>query len=259
LLIELCDYRCVRNGQVHKTLGELLMSVSAAHSPVSDRRIAMSELKFDYGSLSPSVEKFLRGQADRIRRQYASSIIQIGKALLEAKRHLSHGAFLRWVECEVGVPSRTAQAYMRAAQWAAGKSASVAHLPTSAIYMLSANGVPETFVVNILERVEAGERIGAATIREELRTFQQNRIEKSIVRAFEPVPTHLAEHDAPACPSIAELAAFLSLKLSAQDFARVCQMLTSDSVLSDPDLVDKLERQFRPAGGGCSRGEATRG
>src|SRR5436305_1571476 len=81
------------------------------------------ELSFDYSSLPPSVARFLRGQADRIRQHCASSIIQIGKALLEAKHHLSHGAFLPWVECEVGIPARTAQVYMRSANWAAGKSA----------------------------------------------------------------------------------------------------------------------------------------
>jgi hypothetical protein len=105
----------------------------------------MSSLRLDYESLPLSVAKFLRGQADRIRRQCATSAIQIGKALLEAKRHLSHGRFLRWVECEVCIPVRTAQAYMRVANWASDKGATVAHLSPSALYLLSASGVSEEF------------------------------------------------------------------------------------------------------------------
>ena len=93
----------------------------------------MSSLRFDYESVPLSVAKFLRGQADRIRRQCATSVIQIGKALLEAKRHLSHGGFLRWVECEVCIPVRTAQTYMRVANWASDKGATVAHLSPSAL------------------------------------------------------------------------------------------------------------------------------
>jgi hypothetical protein len=60
---------------------------------------------FDYRALSSSVSKFLRGQADRIRRTMGASIINLGKDLIAAKRYLSHGAFLRWVEGEVGIPA----------------------------------------------------------------------------------------------------------------------------------------------------------
>lgn len=224
------------------------MSGNATGSVAGNRFVSSSDLKFDYASVTPSIEKFLRGQADRIRRQCASSIIQIGKALLEAKRHLSHGAFLGWVESEVGVPCRTAQAYMRAAQWAAGKSAAVAHLPASAIYMLSANGVPEQFVVDVLERLEAGEQIGAVAIRQELRAFvTQSRCERSVASddAGRSIRANYRIDEEKA--GLAELAAFLARKLSDVDFARVCQILTRDSVLSDPGLAEELERQFRSA------------
>jgi Protein of unknown function (DUF3102) len=200
----------------------------------------------------------LRGQAERIRRQCSSSIIQIGKALLESKRHLSHGAFLRWVETEVGVPRRTAQAYMRAAQWAAGKSAAVAHLPTSAIYVLSANGVPETFVIDVLERLEAGEQLGAAAIRQKLKASLRGRSGK--YSASDGVGIQVQPEypggDATIGSPIAELATLLARKLSVLEFARVCQILTNDSVLSDPDLAGKLEQQFRMAADWTAEGAA---
>jgi hypothetical protein len=211
---------------------------------------------FDYGSLSPSVARFLRGQADRIRRHCASSAIQIGKALVEAKRHLSHGGFVRWVECEVGIPARTAQAYMRAASWAAGKSSMVADLPPSVLYVLSSAGVPEEFVAKILERAEAGEHIVPSAIRAELKAFRQNGSielisEKALaanrVSSQDGLKFQSLGGDNEVSCSIAELAAFLVQKLSATDFTRVCEILTSSTVLSDPSLAQNLASAFRPA------------
>lgn len=212
------------------------------------------DVSFSYEDLSPSVENFLRGQADRIRRQCANSIIQIGKALTESKRHLSHGVFLRWVEAEIGFPARTAQAYMRVAHWASGKSAAVAHLPPSALYVLSSSGVPEEFVLEVLERVEAGEKIAASAVRQELRTLQQKRAAKSSANDVDAQPvldktTEQPTYDrALSCPTpIAELAGLLARKLAAVDFARVCEILTSEMLLSDPDLAENLAQQFRCA------------
>jgi hypothetical protein len=64
--------------------------------------------------------------AYRIRRGYSGAIVQIGKSLLQAKHYLSHRLFVRWVEDEVGLPARTAQAHMQAARWLQAKSATVA-------------------------------------------------------------------------------------------------------------------------------------
>jgi hypothetical protein len=52
----------------------------------------------DYNAVSRSIAKFLKAQADRLRRQCTVSTIKIGTALLEAKRHLTHGAFTGWAE-----------------------------------------------------------------------------------------------------------------------------------------------------------------
>jgi hypothetical protein len=212
----------------------------------------LSGPRFDYESLPPSVANFLRGQADRIRRQCASSIIHVGKALLEAKRHLSHGAFLCWVEHEVGLPARTAQVYMRAASWSSGKGATVAHLSPSALYLLSTNGVPEEFIINVLDRVAAGEQIAPAALREELKTFRSNSKEGLVAEA-EICARQVSSDDrkwetvAPeseARTAIVELVSILTQALSTEAFARVREIVTSDVVLSDPQLALILERAF---------------
>jgi hypothetical protein len=82
--------------------------------------------EFDYASVTIPVAKFLKGQATRIRQYAGKAIVQIGGDLVSAKHYLSHGQFLRWVENEVGIPPRTAQAYMQAAQWAADHRAMAA-------------------------------------------------------------------------------------------------------------------------------------
>jgi len=206
-------------------------------------------LRFDYESVPSSVAKFLRGQADRIRRQCASSIIQIGKALLESKRHLSHGGFLRWVECEAGIPVRTAQAYMRVASWASTKGATVAHLSPTALYLLSSSGVPEAFVLDILNRTDAGESIAPSVLREELRTFRSNHKGGGLELCAEQDSSDDLKWQAVAAGSeasgaISELVAILVQALSAEAFARVRGILTSDIVLSDPRLPSILEREF---------------
>jgi hypothetical protein len=231
------------------------VSESAASNPVRSvssnpvRRGGMNGENFDYGTLSHSVARFLQGQAERIRRQCATSIIQMGKALIEAKRHLSHGGFVQWVECEVGIPARTAQAYMRAANWASGKSATVAHLPPSAVYLLSAANVPEEFVSEILHRIDAGEQIAPSAMREQLKAFQQKK-QKAIsecpkTNGGDSVVSFHEKHQGRS--PIVELVALLSQKLSTQDFARVSEIFTSDRVLSDPHLAENLGKEFRSA------------
>jgi Protein of unknown function (DUF3102) len=206
--------------------------------------------RFDYSSVSSSVAKFLMGQADRIRQQCVTSIIQIGKVLLEAKRHLSHGAFLQRVESEVRIPVRTAQAYMRVASWAWDKSATVAHLSPSALYLLSPPGTPESFSTEILRRAEAGEYVAPSLIREELKSWrsdeQQCRRNIRSPPQTETVDASVLEItvEANIVDDMAELVSILMERLPAADFARVRDIITSDALLSDPLLRQNLERAF---------------
>ncbi|MGY3621913.1 DUF3102 domain-containing protein [Bradyrhizobium sp. USDA 10063] len=208
--------------------------------------------RFSYESVPSNVAAFLRGQADRIRQQCAISVIQIGKALIEAKRYLSHGEFLRWVESEVCIPSRSAQAYMRAAKWAADKHATVARLSPSALYLLSASGTPEEFATDILNRIEAGEYISPSAMRAELKMLRANEHQERVGPEVSPAEDRLDQSDwettrAERATSrvVTELVAILIQNLPADDFARVRDIMTSDVVLSDPRLAQNLERAFQ--------------
>lgn len=205
---------------------------------------------FDYGEVSPSVGTFLRGQADRIRRHCVTSIIQIGKALNESKRHLSHGLFLGWIETEVGIPVRTAQAYMRVADWAGDKGAAVAQLSPSVLYLLSAAATPREFVVEILRRAENGERLVPAAVKAELTRFraigrQDVMHHCAQLRELPKLsgPRSIAQGVGEAS-GVEKLVAFLMDTLTADDFARVRELAISDAIISDPRLAENLRCAF---------------
>jgi len=222
---------------------------------VAPRDSNVSGPKFDYDAVSPKVATFLRGQADRIKKQCVISIIQIGKALNDAKRHLSHGAFLSWVEWEACIPARTAQAYMKVAVWAADKNAAVAQLAPSTLYVLSAATTPSEYVAEILSRAESGEIIAASAVRSELKALRENgrRVpgderQSGGTRARQ---RQSYSHNVDECKSrccIEELAAFLSRALPAADFEQARKLLTDHAVLSDPRLPETLQRVFSRAG-----------
>jgi hypothetical protein len=133
-------------------------------------------VRFDYDCITSSVAKFLKGKADRIKRQRVTSTIQIGKALIEAKHRLSHGEFVHWVEGEAGIPTRPAQDYTRVASWASSKGASVAHLASSTLCLLSASSTPKDFVSDVLGRIRAGESVPSSVLRRQLAALRTTGI-----------------------------------------------------------------------------------
>ncbi len=201
---------------------------------------------FDYAAVPPLVEKFLRGQAERIQRGQTVSILQTGNSLIEAKRHLSHGQFLKWIEREAGLHVRTAQAYMQVAQWAKGKSAMVARLPPSLLYLLSAPGTPNHFQARLLERLEAGERIDIRAVRTELAALRSRPRQPAQPGATIVPPAHAgfipltADRDA----GIGEAVSILSRALSPVDFARIRSIMTSSAVLHSPRLPEQIVAAF---------------
>jgi hypothetical protein len=221
-------------------------STELSASPASHIR-DMSD--FDYASVPSSVAKFLKNQATRIRQYAGKTIIQIGKDLVAAKRYLSHGQFLIWVEREVGIPARTAQAYMQAAQWASDKHATVALLPPSLLYLLSSPSTPKEFAEDILKRAEAGERMTLTTVRAELRTLQSKKREEAEEPAMDSPMTQddcvgkLFTSESGENP-LNEIAHILARTLSALELARVCEILTSDDLLDRPDLPMKIKVAF---------------
>jgi hypothetical protein len=129
----------------------LLVSIAMPQDAVQCMPQSALAQEFSYSSFQPSVAKFLKGQALRIRQYSTKSVIQIGKDLVASRPYLSHGEFLRWVENDVGLPARTAQACMRAASWASSRGAVVALLPTYRNLRAFGPGLPIEFLGGGLE------------------------------------------------------------------------------------------------------------
>jgi hypothetical protein len=205
--------------------------------------------RFDYHQLEPSVAKFLKGHATRIRQQCGTSIVQIGKALIGAKRYLSHGMFLEWVEREVGIRARTAQAYMRAAQWASDKSAAIVHLPPAALYLLSAPSTPRELVDDTLERVNSGELVGLVAIQQKLK-WMRNSERGRVSEMCNARPKPMQDSKMPVMVAldrnsvVMEAVTILERGLSSADFARVRNLMTSDATLNDPSLSQNIATAF---------------
>jgi hypothetical protein len=202
--------------------------------------------QFDYGAVSPQVAKFLREQAVRIRKYSAKAVIQIGKDLKSAKHYLSHGAFLRWVENEVGIAARTAQDYMRVASWASDKSAAVALLPATALYALSAPGVPQEFVQEVLRMAEEGHRVRVSSLRAQLKSMRNGRSRTDASSDGSETQSERAQGNADdgVMLLIAQAVGIIAHATSVDEFAEVHSIMTSKRVLEYPDLSKVLERAF---------------
>ncbi len=220
---------------------------TARQTAVASENVHNNLPQFDYASVPKSVASFLRGESERIRRQYTHSIVQIGKALLGTKRYLSHGSFIIWVEAEVGMPARTAQAYMRVAQWASDKSASVAHLPPAVLYLLSASSTPPGFARDVIERADAGEKIVCAALRKELKLYQE--AEAKIIQrnelSREPSAPEILEKETTIL--LEEAIRIIARELSEADFIRVKRAFTDRHLMANPKVADYITSLFSRA------------
>jgi Protein of unknown function (DUF3102) len=116
---------------------------------------------FDYSAFDAETASNLRAQANRIRKRIGKAtqdLIDIGRDLLAAKKHLlDHGEFITWVESEVGIVRRTAQAYMAVAKLADEKGAAIALLPPTTAHRLAAKSTPSEVVSEVVAKAQSGD------------------------------------------------------------------------------------------------------
>jgi hypothetical protein len=125
---------------------------------------------FDYSAFDADTASNLRAQASRIRKRIGKAtqdLIDIGRDLLAAKKNLvDHGAFIGWVESEVGIVRRTAQAYMALAKLADDNGAAIALLPPTTAHRLAAKSVPPEIVSKVVSKALSGEVLADRTVAE---------------------------------------------------------------------------------------------
>jgi hypothetical protein len=132
--------------------------------------LAVIPPSFDYSTMDAELAANLRKQAARIKKRIGKAtqdLIDIGRDLLAAKKQLvDHGEFIGWVETEVGISRRTAQAYMAVARLAEAKGAAIALLPPTTVHRLAAKSAPPEVVSEVIAKAESGDVLPDRTVSE---------------------------------------------------------------------------------------------
>jgi hypothetical protein len=132
--------------------------------------LTVSSDSFDYSAVDADTASDLRAQARRIRKRIGKAtqdLIDIGRDLLAAKKNLlDHGDFIKWVESEVGIVRRTAQAYMALAKLADDNGAAIALLPPTTAHRLAAKSVPPEIVSEVVSKALSGEVLADRAVAE---------------------------------------------------------------------------------------------
>ncbi len=150
---------------------------------------------FSYAQLTPEQAEVAQKAATAIRGVYQRSLSVIGRHLLDAKEALPHGAFTAWAEQELGISERSARHYMQVARWLPGKPASVAALPPTVLYELSAPDAPDELVQEVLVMVAAEKSVNVPELRNKLEIAKIERADLKREQKRKPALT-MAQHQA---------------------------------------------------------------
>lgn len=140
---------------------------------------------FDYATVADRDDRrWLREQVQGIAAaldRAASGVLEAGERLHAVKMRLGHGRFKRWVETEF--PGAYQTAWRRMAAWRASRKIPCHGIfpPEILVYLVGAS-IPQKARAVIVEKVQAGERLEMAQVREIVSAFRPPP--KSRVRAL---------------------------------------------------------------------------
>lgn len=123
---------------------------------------AVIEVGFDYAVIDADGRDDVKEAAVRIRLRMSRTvedIIEIGRDLTNVKKAIGHGHFLRWIEAEFGMSDSTAQNFINVAKRFGDKFPTVGNIAPAVLYALAAPSTDDAVVDEVVERVEAGEKV----------------------------------------------------------------------------------------------------
>ena len=183
--------------------------------------------------------------ADRIRsrlKRTLADMLATGADLIEAKNKLPHGAFGKWITAEFGMTDRTAQNYMRGAEWAAEhnlKSETVSDLPSATVYKIAADTTPAEIKAEVAEKIRSGSTVDVEQIemridmaraeaakdrRSKARRRKIDTASPAVRRRLEQQERQQAAEKAKRDAATAEAAAILA-KLDSADLHRLAELM----------------------------------
>lgn len=129
----------------------------------------MIQAGFDYGALPSETAIVARTAAERIRlrlKRTVEDIIEIGRELIDVKDELPHGQFEIWIRDEFQMNREMANNFMQVAtRFGGGMSDYLTFKPT-VLYALAAPSTPDSVIEKATERVEAGEKVTIADVKQ---------------------------------------------------------------------------------------------
>ncbi len=134
-------------------------------------------VEFSYGDLTHEAATVARDAAAGFRSAQECALREVGRHLMRAKEALPHGAFTPWLQAELGITDRTARYYMQAAAFVEGKPETIAVLPPTVLYALSAPTAPSEIVQAVVDAAAVGEALDARTISARLSDARQADLE----------------------------------------------------------------------------------
>lgn len=126
--------------------------------------------KFNYDQIADVVlAQKLQNRADEIHAHLSrsvESIVAVGRQLVAARDELPYGTFLEWVDAEFGMKRSTAYNFISVAERFGEDFQQLEKFPARVIYQLAAPGTPDEAVDEVRVRLETGEDLAAADVRE---------------------------------------------------------------------------------------------
>lgn len=204
---------------------------------------------FNYDLVAEDYQATLMAAAERIKfrfRQQTADMFAIGHDLLKIKSELEHGLFLDWIKAEFGFSVRTAQRYMRAAEFAGNKCDTVSYLPQALVYALADETTPDEIKTEVRADLEAGKPVDVKAVKGRIKDARWHRrkdqeqkhnrrkpvsetTRKRREREEEQQREEAERREAEQKAHAAEIVAILR-KLPEQDFERLLELLTTASL-----------------------------
>lgn len=137
--------------------------------PVTVVEQAAVDLFYDYDQLPQTIRDAVRRSAITIKprlKRAAEDIFVIGQELQAVKDRLPHGSYTDWLDVEFGLSERMAQRFVSVSERLGGKSDKLSVLPPSTLYLLAAPSTPDQAIQTVERKLDAGERIRVAMVRQ---------------------------------------------------------------------------------------------
>ena len=132
-----------------------------AYSEIAAR---LDQKSLDNSPLGVDVADEMRDRASRIRDIQRTSILDVGRELIAAKKLVDRGYFRDWVETACQMNIRTAERTMQAARLIQ-ENDKLSYLPSDGLLTLASRSAPQATVNEIIGEISAGEKPSSAQIK----------------------------------------------------------------------------------------------